>query len=248
MQIERTREQIDEAIRQAQKAKELQDELFMHVKGYDTASLHGTLGFTMHHVGAFIRGMMKPIGANLVSELHNGHILEVRLPEHLRGVFPEFDQRAIVRIATDRRLAQRLRNVVLLDFSAPFFKYLIEAAKAQSFDGIYASIVFPPNVRGSVAGFKLRWQNDQGDARTEEFVTLFATAGGAIERNPPFLADWLMSSVDSAPAPTHEVSRSDVFDRLQSAANRLLAQESTRFKHPNGLIKLAAADGYPQEI
>jgi hypothetical protein len=199
----------------------------------------------MSHVGIFIRGMLTTMGVEITAESQNSRVLEIRLPENLRGAFSEFGHRSVVRITTDRRLAQHLKDVMLLDFEAPFFKHLIEAAKAQSFDGIYASALLPVGVRGALAAFKLRWQNDQGDALMEELVTVFASAEGGIERNPAFLTEWLGSPMHSAPAPPANQARSDVYDRLESEANRLLAVESTRFKHPNSLVRLAAADGFP---
>src|SRR5262249_33661711 len=152
--IERTREQIEEAIRRAKDAQRLQGEIFTHVVGYDPNALRGTLGFTMQHVDLFIRGMLPFIGASLIASPYDGRVLEIRLPENSRGQFPEFAQRTVVRVTTDRRLAQKLRDVVLLDFEAPFFQHLIECAKTQGFEGIYASALSPVGIEGVVAAYK----------------------------------------------------------------------------------------------
>lgn len=243
MTIERTREQIDEAIARAQHAQRLQAEIFQHIVGYDPNALRGTLGFTMQHVNLFIRGMLPLVGAPLSAALHDGRVLEIRLPDDDRGRFPEFGQRTVVRITTDRRLAQRFRDTTLLDFEASFFQHLIETAKSQAFDGIYASATAPAGVKGHLAGFKLRWQNDQGDALTEEFVTLFASEHGIVTSNPAFLAEWLVHPLGSGPVPgAHPNDRGGVFDRLSEEAHRRLGRESSRFKHPNSLVCLAAAD------
>ena len=61
MEIERTRDEVDAAVRRAREAKERQDEIFSYVKGYDSEALEGTLGFTMKHVNEFIRGMLPQI-------------------------------------------------------------------------------------------------------------------------------------------------------------------------------------------
>jgi ERCC4-related helicase len=243
MEIERTRDQIDEALDRARRAQRLQREIFTHVAGYDPNALRGTLGFTMQHVNLFIQGMLPFIGASLTAALHDGRVLDIRLPEDLRGTFPEFAQRTAVRITTDRRMAQKLRETVLLDFESTFFRYLIDCAKSHRFDGIYASILSPAGIDGVVAAFKLRWQNDQGDALTEEFVLLFASTGGSMEDSPSFFAQWLVSPLTSAPTPSViPGSRAKVFDRFLEAANHRLGAESTRFKQPNGLVCLAMAD------
>ena len=246
MRIEYTSEQIDEALGRAKRAKFLQDEIFTHVAGYDPNALSGTLGFTMQHVDVFIRGMLPLIGIKLETTLHDGAVKQIRLPETLQGEFAEFGKRTVVRVTTDRRLARRLRDVVLLDFETPFFRYLIEKAKSQCFDGLYASTRSVADAEGTLIAFKLRWQNDQGEVLTEEFVPMFAAKNGTITKNPPFLAQWLVSPVRSAAPPdTETAGRRETYTRLEEKANRLLAEESTRFKHPNGLVELAAADYRP---
>jgi ERCC4-related helicase len=242
MELERTREQIEAAVARAREAQQLQQELFSHVSGFDRDALRGTLGFTMQHVGGFIESMLPMIGVTFVASHHGGRVLEIRLPEDLRGIFPEFAQRTAVSVTTDRRLAQRLSDVVILDFEVPFFRYLIERAKSHEFDGYYASASGPPGINGVIAAFKLRWQNDQGEVLTEEFVPLFAS-DAEISSNPPFLADWILARVPSAPIPnTERGERNQTFEALLKAAHKHLEAESTRFKHPNSLVQIGAAD------
>jgi hypothetical protein len=243
MEIERTREQIDEAIARAERARELEQDIFAHAVSFEADALRGTLGFTMQHVDMFIRSMLPFIGASLTAARHNSKMLEIRLPEDLRGRFPEFAQRTVVNVTTDRRLAQRFKDIVLLDFEAPFFRFLIAQAKSHEFDGFYSAAESPPGTEGALGAFMLRWQNDQGAVITEEFVPVFVTLDDCVECNPSFLAQWLRSSLTSSPTPNVDrESRSRTFDKLVNAANRRLAVESTRFKHPNGLVYLAAAD------
>lgn len=243
MRMERTREQIEEALDRARNAKRLQDEIFTHIAGYDPNALMGTLGFTMQHVNLFVRSMLPMLGAKIQTEQYEGQVLEVRLPDDMRGYFAEFGQRTVVRLTTDRRMAQRLRDVVLLDFETKFFQYLIDFAKSQEFDGMYAATTSGSGAIGTLAAVKLRWQNDQGEPLTEEFVTLFAETNGRIETNPPFLTEWLVSTVRYASPPNpNRKQRKDIFERILADADKRLAAESTRFKHPNGLVPLASAD------
>jgi hypothetical protein len=82
-----------------------------------------------------------------------------------------------------------------------------------------------------------------GDPLTEEFLSLFGIPGGPIKSNPPFVAEWLVSQLESVPPPNiDQAQRGATFDMLIKEANRQLGAESTRFKHPNGLVPLAAAD------
>ena len=248
MNINRTQAEIDKALERAQEAKKLQDEVFTHVAGYDPNALEGTIGFTMQHVDLFIRNMLLIAGIDLQATLYDGGVLEIRLPKDIQGEFPEFGRRTVVRVTTNRRLAHRLQGVVLLDFETRFFQHLIKLAKSPAFGGLYASVFSTVGEPGVLAAFKLRWQNDQGKALTEEFVPLFAVTEGKVSENPSFLAEWLTSQVKFAPLPnTDRESRRHTYNGLVEMADGILDSKSTRFKHPNGRVDLAVADFNPQE-
>ena len=243
MRVRQTSEQIDEALKRAQSAKRLQDEIFTHVAGYDPNALSGTLGFTMQHVNLFLREMLQIVDIEIVSTLHDEGVWEVRLPDDMRGRFLEFGQRTVVRITTDRRLAQRLRDVVLLDFESKFFQYLIELAKHHQFGGVYAAVSAAAGKVGVLAAAKLRWQSDQGEPLMEEFVTFFAEGEGSVDVNPTFISHWLVSDIVAGrPPKVDRGKRISIFNHIMAVAERRLAAESTRFKHPNGLVPLACAD------
>ena len=243
MRMEHTKEQVEAALARARRAQDLQNEIFANVAGYDPNVLAGTVGFTMQHVAHFVRNMLPLVGVTIEASIHRGQVLRVRLPDDMVGDFGEFGQKRLVRITTDRRHAQRLGDVVLLDFASSFFRYLVEIAKSQGFDGIYASGGALDNRNYALAAFKLRWQNDQGDLLTEEFVFLLRNDRGRIEKNPSFLVQWLLDDSEGLPAPYGDISsRMEVFSQLESSADELLLCESSRYKHPNGLVQLAAAD------
>jgi hypothetical protein len=169
-------------------------------------------------------------------------VIEARLPEELRGQFGEFGQRTVIRITADRTLAQRLKDVTLVDFESEFFRWLIKSAKDQQFDGIYANIVAAPS-SGVLTAFQIRWQNDQGEPTTDEFVTILAQPSGEIRANPSFIAGWLAQSFLSGARPNPEVStRVETLRRLRQAAELHLSDKSTKFNHPNSVVLLAAAD------
>lgn len=243
LHLGRTEQEIEAAIARAKAARELQEEILAHAAGYDPEVLRGTLGFSMRHVELFVRGMLPFVGAEVEAESYKGEVLQVRLPERLRGEFREFGQRTVVRMTTNRRMAQRLPDVALLDFEGELFQYLIAVARSPEFDGIYASVSAQSVQEGTVAVYGLRWQNDQGDALSEELVTVFRDGGGELVGDPAFLVKWIESAPTGAPLPVGErAQRAENFDAIEEYAQRLLATESTRFKHPNGLVRLAAAD------
>jgi len=246
---ERTRAEIEQAVQKAQEARRLQDELLSYATGFDPNALGGALGLTMQDVAMFVRSMLPFVDVSVSNTLYDGRVLELRLPEELRGRFPEFQQRTVVRVTTDRALAQRLADVTLLDFETLFFRHLIRSAQDPAFGGSYASIPAERGDQGALAAYRLRWQNDQGEPIVEEFMVLHTGDTQVLSVNPPFVRDVLRRPMTGIrlQAPEQNGGR-DVLQRLEREAARRLGSESTRFKHPNGLVLLAAADAVCADV
>ena len=244
MEIERTSEEIENALQRAKVAKGLQDELLTSVAPYDPKALVGSLGMTMKHAEIFIRGMLPEIEVDIELKLHSDRVLEIRLPENLRGMFKEFQNRTVVRITTDRRLAQKLQDVVLLDFENSFFQHLINTAKSHDFDGLYASVRSQAVSNAVLVVAKLRWQNDQGKPGTEEFVTACYDEQNGVKLNPAFLSSWLLEEPEnvSRPKSLNIRHRNEVFNFLQKELEQQLQNQCNKFKHPNSIVPLAIAE------
>jgi hypothetical protein len=243
MRLDLTKEQIDDAIARAREAQKLQDEVLSYVEGFDPRALQGITGFTMQHVQNFAQAMMPRLGVEIIGALHNGRMLDIRLPEALKGRFAEFGQRTVLRLTADRSLARNARDACLLDFESEFFQWLIERAKEHSFDGLYASVAAEADQRGVLAGFLVRWQNDQGEPTTQEFLPIMCGAVSGARVHPESLGQWFSCPAVAAPVPKEGLSeRRAHLDAAGARAERYLAEKCSRFNHPNGLVLLAAAD------
>jgi superfamily II DNA/RNA helicase len=241
--VERSKEQVDDAVERARRARGLQDEILAFASSFDPEAFRGVVNLTMEHVRAFVDGMLPRLGVETRNLRHGGRVVELRLPEAFRGRFAEFGRRTVVDVTTDRRLAQRFQDDVLLDFGSEFFRYLIEEGKSLAFDGVYGS-VSGCGAEGALAAIKVRWQNDQGAPVLDELLAAFVNGGsGDVEAGPAFVAKWLLGGGSVAPVPPGTVEgRREAIRRLKSAGELRLLNESTRFKHPNGLVLLAAGD------
>jgi superfamily II DNA or RNA helicase len=237
-----TRAEIEEALQRAQEARRLQDELLSYATGFDPAALGGSLGLGMSDVRGFISSMLPFLRITTGAETHEGRVLELRLPEEMRGRFPEFHQRTVVRVTADRALAQRLTDVVLLDFESGFFQELVRQAQSPEFGGNYAIIHMKDLPSGVLAAHRLRWQNDQGDPIIEEFLVSHAEGGHQATVNPAGLISWMRSpAVDVSAHRLEPEIYEQALATTRAAAERRLGEESSRFKHPNGLVLLGAA-------
>lgn len=244
MDLRRTESDIDEALQRARNAKTQQDNLFAHIEGYDPQAALAMHTFGTEDVLAFLEGILSYKGVRVRNRLYNGLVLEVELPEDLRGQYSEFAERAtVVRISPDRELARRLPNIAPMDFKSPFFASLIEFAKSPEFKGEYASIEGPRS--GLLGLYKLRWQNDQGIPRQEELLTMFLPEGiSDAEQNPDLFGHLLHETHEHSTdlltsKPQARLERLKVLD---ATAERILASRCTALRHPNDLILLAAAN------
>ena len=243
MNISHTEAEIEEALRRAKEAKEQQDRLFANVEGYDPTTSSTLYSLGASDVMAFLEGIL-PYKGITYERRFGGRALGLNLPPELIGNFSDFRPRASnVVVTADRQLAQEHRDMAQMDFRSEFFEWLIEYAQSPEFRGEFASV--PNEVSGTLALFKLRWQNDQGVASEEELLPVFLPEG---ERtpipHPRFFGDMLTEPADYRVEP-HALEpdeRRRLLKILNSEAADRLTSRCTMFRHPNDLILLAAAD------
>jgi ERCC4-related helicase len=237
---QRTRDEIEQAITRAEEARELEDQLLSYANGFDPEALKGTLGFTTEHAQGFVEAMLPMVDIRDVQRLHGGRVMVVRLPDDFVGRFAEFGQHRVVRLTCDRRVVRQLRQVQLMDFASPFFRHLIEEAKSYAFGGFYGCQ--SGSRTGVLAAYRLRWQDDQGNPTLEEFLTVFRV-GDQVVLNPPFVINLLTEPAAAQSPPEADASeRGTGLNLLQEHAERALAQRTSRFRHPNDVVFLAAMD------
>ena len=243
---ERSEGEIQEAIRRAEQSRSLQNQLFSHIEGYDPNSTVALHAFGPQELLSFLEGVLPRRGIKIRERLHNERLLELELPEEMRGRYSEFGGRTVVRVTVDRRLVARNDRYVSMDFASAFFSDLIKFAKSPEFGGEHA--ILQAAEEGVLGIYKIRWQNDQGQPRWEMLVPVFLPAdGGQPASSPDFFGSILLNSKPSILAtnpldcaPRDE--RRTVLKRLNSAAETELADRCTQLRHPNDLVLVAAAD------
>ena len=244
LDIQRTEAEIDEAVNRAKQAKSQQDRLFSRIEGYDPQATTALYTFGQEDILAFLEGILPYVNVKIRERLYNGRVLELELPEEMRGRFSEFRERAIVvRVTVDRQLVVRNSDLVPMDFASSFFSELIETAKSPDFKGEYASLQAPKS--GSLGIYKVRWQNDQGVPSWDALLPIFLPDGGkhAIV-NPDFFGSMLREQAKDGikRSPAVNSDRWKNLKRMDSRAQIELAERCTALRHPNDVVLLAAAD------
>ena len=243
MDIDHTDKEIEQAIQRAREARKQQANLFSKIESYDSsrAMLHES---GPEEIRVFLEGILPYKGVQVRGRRYDGRVLELQLPEEMRGMFAEFPERAtVVDVTVDRQLAIRNPNLVSMDFASPFFQYLIDFAKSNEFDGEFARLVGPET--GTLALYQLRWQNDQGRTRWEAVMPVFLPARSkAASANPSFFRSLLVDSQEAA-SPVVGVTRdarADRINRVDDCADEGLERGCSALRHPNGVTLLATAD------
>ena len=244
MDIDRSKAEIDEAINRAKKSRSLQDKLFSHIEGYDPDATNALHAFGPEEVLSFLEGVLPRRGIGIRDRLYDSRVLELELPEDMRGRYSEFGGRTVVRVTVDRRLAARDSRNISMDFASVFFSELIEFAKSPEFGGEFAETRGPQ--KGVLGIYKIRWQNDQGLPRWEALVPIFLPANGsAAMANPDFFGSLLvMSEPNSKQDPRSPYAKDDrraALDEMRGHVAAELKKRCTALRHPNDIVLLAVA-------
>lgn len=233
--IERTRERIDEALRQAQTATAKQRELFEYAASSDANELRDELKITQEHLLSFVLGMCDQLGIEVAERTHKSKLLRIRLPEVVMrelGMSPKASPRMDATL--DRDMAAHRPDTHMLDLNSPFMQYLLNKARDYDFGGLAAVVQGSELGEGALFGAMLRWQGLQGKRMRQEFVTIQINEGRA-QLNTAAIGQWLLQPAQAAelnPTPEHCKA---LFAYAESAINQRLASVSNRYLIPENL-------------
>ncbi|UBT78477.1 DEAD/DEAH box helicase [Pseudomonas amygdali] len=238
--IERTRERIDEALKQARSAAAKQRELFVHAATSNPNELRDELEITVEHLYSFVLGMFAQLGIEVAERTHKERLLRIRLSEQVMrdlGLPPKASQRLDVTL--DRTLAANRPDTQMLDLTSKLMRYLLDKACEHDFGGLAAMLNAPELSEGALLGAMLRWQGPQGKRMRQEFVAIQVNSGIA-KLNPAKASQWLLKPAEhSTLSPDSEASKL-LFNNAEKLANQRLANASNRYLIPENLDWAAA--------
>ncbi|WP_315806999.1 MULTISPECIES: DEAD/DEAH box helicase [unclassified Bradyrhizobium] len=239
--VSRSQERIEAALAEARRAKLLQDDILNFASASDVNDL-ATIGqYTTIDVANFVKRSAKFLGI-AIEESRDPERFTMRLPAEMKGQFTEFGGRTVV-TATTKRSDWRQGDEILLDFSTSFLNWLTKNVTAPQFGGTYASIANTELSAQFFAAFLARFQNDQGQVQSEKLLLMSQGRDCAINLDPTIVR-LLLSTIgkDGEPRSTGPELRKQQLDAARDRAELLMMDELSRFKHPNDLVLLAAAE------
>lgn len=238
--VSRTQERIDAALDQAKRAKSIQDDILSFATATGAPDLDSLGQYTTADVATFIKRAAQFFEIDVQEGAHHERFT-MRLPAHMKGAFAEFGGRTVVS-ATTQRAGWNPGEQILIDFSTEFLNWLVRNVTAEQFNGSYAAIAKSGSVE-FFAAFLARFQNDQGHTLNERLIVLTQEPRSHPVVNTSIIRGFLSQiGVDGAPRALEPTDRKRQMDLARDYAELLIAQELTRFKHPNDLVTLAAGE------
>lgn len=234
--ITRTRERINEALRQAQTATAKQRELFQYVARSDANELRDELVITQDHLFSFVLGMCNQLDIDVAEHTNRSKLLHIHLPEqvmHELGLSSKASPR--IDLTFDREMAIHRPDTQMLDLNSPFMQFLLNKARDYDFGGLAAVVQADELGEGAMFGAMLRWQGVQGRRMRQEFVTIQVN-GRHTQLNTPAIGKWLLQPAQyhAGLKPTSELCK-ELFAGAESVVNQRLASVSNRYLIPENL-------------
>ncbi|MCO2331043.1 DEAD/DEAH box helicase [Pseudomonas aeruginosa] len=233
--IDRTRERIDEALKQARTAAAKQRELFAHAATSDPNELRDEFEITVDHLYSFVLGMFDQLGIEVAERSHKERLLRIRLSEQVMrdmGLSPKASRRMDVTL--DRMLAANRPDTHMLDLNSKLMQYLLGKACEYDFGGLAAMLKAPELEEGALLGAMLRWQGPQGKRMRQEFVAIQVNDGKA-KLNPAKASQWLLTPAEHSPQSPDTDTSKLLFKVAEEMANQRLANASNRYLIPENL-------------
>lgn len=245
-----TRDQVEQAVERAKRARELQSEMFEYAGHFHPEELARLGNYTTRNVAEFAQRAASLCEIKVEPFASNPERFRLRLPETLRGQFAEFGARTVVEATTSRRAWSPTSSLALLDFGSDFFRYLIGEATSAAFGGGYAAVNREIAQSDVAAAFLGRWQNDQGELLDHQLFVARKSGTGQIEVDNRVIAGLFKEPVETlAPRKVEAPFRKELLDALRDRVEVEMIASVSRFRHPNDLVLLAIGEeGIASEI
>lgn len=187
--IARTEERIDEALKKAKTAAELQSQLFESVCSFERDALKDTLVITPAHVKSFVLGVCDQLGIEYQQTHQTDDVWKIRLTDELMKSMSS--RRSIREICFTKEVAEKRHKCELMDVNSLLFTTFISLASNPRFGRAVAPIQ-TSELSGQALFFaELNWQDDRGK-RVKTELNGYLIHNGKVTRPTSELSQWLL--------------------------------------------------------
>ncbi len=235
--VERTEERIDVALKNAQQALGLQREIMSYASSGDADSIYTEIHVEQKHITSFVLGMLDILGIENVFHAEVGYI-RIRFNEELQQKFRAILGKAfLLDVTVDRDVAANRSNTHMLDLSSPIMQYLVNVALDYDTGGVCCAI---SNRDYSWINFLtaniLKWQDLQGNVIRKQFC-IYTFSPKAEYVNPPKILDMFLNKLPefNEVVPIQSKKANELLSKADDALQKFMAEKSSNFMLPNDL-------------
>lgn len=228
--ISRTKERIEEALSRAKEATIKQRELFEHAASFDPDETRNELNISKDHGEAFVRGIFALLDIEIVDSTHNDSVWHIRLPEKVQQKIGA--SRTRYEVTLNRTLAANRPGTHMLDMDSFLMQFLLEEAKSYDFMGLSAVIRDHNLNHVAILTSLLRWQNEQGQRRRQEYTVFGLSSEGSISVNPESFSEWLKKPAATGDVQINKEHNHVWLKTADQAADSRLSEVSNIHLHP----------------
>jgi hypothetical protein len=235
--VSRTEERIEEALKNARDAVNIQREILSYASSGDAESVRTDIQVETKHIESFILGMLDIL--DIEHTIHSeSRYIRIRLNEENQKRFKSILGKAsLLEVTIDRSVAVNRPNIHMLDLSSPIMQFFIEKAMDYDTGGLCCAISDAENSHiNFMTANILKWQDLQGNVVRKQFC-IYTYSPKSEHVNPPKILDTFTKKLVTFNQPISISSKqaNTLLEKADSALQNFMAEKSNPYLMPNDL-------------
>lgn len=235
--VSRTEERIEEALKNARDAVNIQREILSYASSGDAEGVRTDIQVETKHIESFILGMLDIL--DIEHTIHSeSRYIRIRFNEENQKRFKSILGKAsLLEVTIDRSVAVNRPNIHMLDLSSPIMQFFIEKAMDYDTGGLCCAISDAENSHiNFMTANILKWQDLQGNVVRKQFC-IYTYSPKSEHVNPPKILDTFTKKLVTFNQPISISSKqaNTLLEKADSALQNFMAEKSNPYLMPNDL-------------
>ena len=235
--VSRTEERIEEALKNARDAVNIQREILSYASSGDAEGVRTDIQVETKHIESFILGMLDIL--DIEHTIHSEpRYIRIRFNEENQKRFKSILGKAsLLEVTIDRSVAVNRPNIHMLDLSSPIMQFFIEKAMDYDTGGLCCAISDAENSHiNFMTANILKWQDLQGNVVRKQFC-IYTYSPKSEHVNPPKILDTFTKKLVTFNQPISISSKqaNTLLEKADSALQNFMAEKSNPYLMPNDL-------------
>ncbi|MDU4393922.1 MAG: SNF2-related protein [Acinetobacter ursingii] len=235
--VSRTEERIEEALKNARDAVNIQREILSYASSGDAEGVRTDIQVETKHIESFILGMLDIL--DIEHTIHSeSRYIRIRFNEENQKRFKSILGKAsLLEVTIDRSVAVNRPNIHMLDLSSPIMQFFIEKAMDYDTGGLCCAISDAENSHiNFMTANILKWQDLQGNVVRKQFC-IYTYSPKSEHVNPPKILDTFTKKLVTFNQPISISSKqaNTLLEKADSVLQNFMAEKSNPYLMPNDL-------------